>query len=144
MQYARPTSCSRKSKVGMFHRNQSYYDKPKKYSSSPMVASRLKKGVNSVDRLSHRSTNKYSENKMESYSQSKRSYKYVNSNLKISLNGIDSCNRSPHSTRVTSRGGNSSNRANDHKHKKNLKSCKSMRSIGSRGSYSTRSRKEEN
>lgn len=129
----------------MLPRNQSYSNRSRKCSSSPMMQNRFRKGVSSVDRLSQRSNKKLVRDNIDSYNQPKLGYKYQKSNLKISLQEQESFSRSPHSARTRSRLCSSSTRHHDqYKSKRNLKSCKSMRSIGSRGWYSTRSRKSEN
>lgn len=144
VQNGRPMSWSRKSKVGVFNRKQSSQVKSRRSSNSPLMSARASRGMNSIERLSHRSTKHMIASDATSYNQGDRNYKLQKANLNIMLNGIDSFVPSPQTTRARSRLDEYNNRDNEsYKSKRSLKSWKSMKNIGAKRSYSTRSKREE-
>lgn len=123
VQHGRPMSCSRKHKVGAFNRKQSSQVKSRRSSNSPLMSARASRGMNSIERLSHRSTKHVISGDATSYNQADKNYKLQKANLKIILNGIDSIVPSPQTTRARSRLDEYSNRDNEsYKSKRSLKS----------------------
>lgn len=142
IQTTRPISNPRKQVVGLFKRNETSRGKTRKSSNSPLTSARRRQGVNSVERMSYRSTKQLANKEFNSVNQSKRSYKPQKAHLKILLNGQESISPSPNSARAQSRPRGRIDKSYESvKTGKNLKSCKSVRSIGSKGYSSTRSKR---
>ena len=109
--------------MGVFNRKQSSQVKSRRSSNSPLMSARASRGMNSIERLSHRSTKHMIASEATSYNQGDRNYKLQKANLNIMLNGIDSFVPSPQTTRARSRLDEYNNRDNEsYKSKRSLKS----------------------